>query len=751
MQDLHRRLCEQNNFYNTWHNIPGVSIVHFLVLITVASSLALAVQQAIVSESQVAAVVVSRSIPQLTTEIFSLTKRYVNAPPEVQSRLVEDLTALVLERKDMLAPLAQSDPHAFLRMALPESVRVQLPESVQALLEREVDAEGELTVKHQDAPPEGGPEYTLFELDTVTPQGPKHYRIRYADEMPSLVTGTKVHVRGVALDDELVAAAGGSGTTVVAEASTGPAGPQKTLVILFNFSDKATQPWTPAQIAQTIFTNSNSTNLYYQDTSFGAVSLEGDVVGWYTIPYTATGCSYTTWSSAAEQAAVAAGVPVSNYPHRIYIWNTSGGCSWGGMGTIGGNPTKSWIPGYNNPTIVAHEFGHNLGAQHAQYLNCGTKQIDTYTNCTISEYGDPSDVMGYNWTHYFHFIGARKIGEAWLSATSNLQAVTTSGTYTLTAGETNDTSIKVLKIPKPNTGDAYYVSYRQPVGSFDATIPSPFSSGASIHIWNGNISSQTKLIDTTPDGNASNAPLADGRSFTDSVNGITVTQISHSASGVVVDVQLAGAVCSRVAPTVTLSPATQSGVIGQTLTYVLSVKNNDTSACVGTTFALASTVPGGWNSSSLSLLTLAPGASGSTNLSVTPAGGTVDGSYTISAQANDSTIPNHSASAPATYVVFTPATDSAAPTVIITSPTNGTKLKGGGNVNVSVSASDVSGISSIIISVDGAKVKTCTSTTSCSYNWSGKSISKGTHSITSVATDASLAKNQATSSVTITK
>lgn len=40
---------------------------------------------------------------------------------------------------------------------------------------------------------------------------------------------------------------------------------------------------------------------------------------------------------------------------------------------------------------IAHEFGHNLGLQHATGLDCAGDTVGA--NCTISEYGDPFDIM----------------------------------------------------------------------------------------------------------------------------------------------------------------------------------------------------------------------------------------------------------------------------------------------------------------------------------------------------------------------
>src|SRR3990167_3757969 len=96
------------------------------------------------------------------------------------------------------------------------------------------------------------------------------------------------------------------------------------------------------------------------------------------------------------------GSDLKYYDHKVYITNgPPPDCTWSGFS--GYNSNWAWIFGYNNSTIIAHELGHNFGARHAQWLKCGTQQVSDYSLCTLDEYGDPSSVMGYNWSHYNHF------------------------------------------------------------------------------------------------------------------------------------------------------------------------------------------------------------------------------------------------------------------------------------------------------------------------------------------------------------
>ena len=94
-----------------------------------------------------------------------------------------------------------------------------------------------------------------------------------------------------------------------------------------------------------------------------------------------------------------------------------------------------------------------------------------------------------------------------------------------------------------------------------------------------------------------------------------------------------------------------------------------------------------------------------------------------------------------------PVTTPSPPTVSISSPKNGTTIKGNGSVNIVSSASDANSINSITIMGDNSVLLTCSNTTSCSATWQGNNISNGTHVISVTASDQF--GLQASSSITI--
>ncbi len=185
-------------------------------------------------------------------------------------------------------------------------------------------------------------------------------------------------------------------------------------------------------------------------------------------------------------------------------------------------------------------------------------------------------------------------------------------------------------------------------------------------------------------------------------------------------------------------------------TFTLSVTNTDNAPCTSTTFALSGIVPAGWTKSVTPVsMTLAPGATATANVTVTPPTGTLDASYSIQAQADDSSVSVHHASTSATYVSSKVVPDTTAPTITITSPSNGAKVKGNNNLTISTTASDAGGVASILIQGDSTTLATCTNTTACSATWLAKNISAGLHVITATATDK--AGNTKSASIMVTK
>jgi len=208
--------------------------------------------------------------------------------------------------------------------------------------------------------------------------------------------------------------------------------------------------------------------------------------------------------------------------------------------------------------------------------------------------------------------------------------------------------------------------------------------------------------------------------------------------------------CVQANPTVVLSPsATQSVMPGSTVTYTMSVINNDSTDCPASTFNLSATVPSvpsGWKASlGSSALTINPGASASTALSVTSPTTAAGGSYTISIKATDSAASTYTASASVVVAIQAPS-DTIAPAVSVTSPANGSTV--GRKVSIRANASDNVGINKMELYIDGV-LTLVKNSSSITWSWNTVRISKGQHGISVNAYDG--AGNVGVSSITVNK
>ncbi len=181
-----------------------------------------------------------------------------------------------------------------------------------------------------------------------------------------------MRVRGARSNGVLALQSGGQSVQTVAAAVPNTLGEQRTLVILVNFRNDTSQPYT-VDFANNIFFSTTSN--FFLENSYQQTYLSGVVKGWYPIdmdsPIDNATCDYARIASLADQAATNAGVVLSNYSHKVYAFPQTG-CSWWGLSSVGGSPSQSWINGTLELGVTAHELGHGLGLWHSHSLDCGT-------------------------------------------------------------------------------------------------------------------------------------------------------------------------------------------------------------------------------------------------------------------------------------------------------------------------------------------------------------------------------------------
>jgi hypothetical protein len=322
-------------------------------------------------------------------------------------------------------------------------------------------------------------------------------------------------------------------------------GPRKVGVILFNFPGDSREPWSVAGARSEVFTGAQSANAFYEEESYGAVSLtgdlraDGDVFGWFTINASAGGCPYQEWVQKANEAATNAGAVLDAYKNLIYMFPQQISCPWGGLagvggasGPIGGGPVGALINGHAGGGVIIHELGHTFGLFHAASWTCtkGGVRVQISDSCTVNEYGDPFDAMGNSSRHNSGWNLA-KLG---FLAPGNVEAIETSGTYSMRSALHPTTDPTVLRIPRDRAADGdvtswYYLEVRENGGIFE-NVADATDTGVSIRVAPAprDFAPETLLLDANP-GTATfqDAPLAAGETF----NGGPVQVKTLSAGG----------------------------------------------------------------------------------------------------------------------------------------------------------------------------------------------------------------------------
>ena len=166
-----------------------------------------------------------------------------------------------------------------------------------------------------------------------------------------------------------------------------------------------------------------------------------------------------------------------------------GGWALGVAYSSNGNSGRVLMPkisGFTNP-VMTHEFGHVLGAMHADSLQCSSGVSDVGTTstgqfqdatCSIREYGDSTDLMGMS-SFTMPVISspsweARGLGQG--TEVRNIGVATGIKTYTLLPwGGTAPN--RALKFTDPVSREVYYLELRQPVGSYDSYLGASTEAG----------------------------------------------------------------------------------------------------------------------------------------------------------------------------------------------------------------------------------------------------------------------------------
>ena len=398
--------------------------------------------------------------------------------------------------------------------------------------------EGELEVRIEDYPV--GRSRMQHFLHTAHGR----HELRFSRKPTTLPSGSRVRVRGNA-DGNVLALDGADGGSVqaLAIAPSLTLGVQRVAVILVNFQDDTTQPFTVDAVRDAVF---GTVDAHFRESSFEQTWLEGDVLPWRTIAMNKTVCDADKLASLADQAAQQGGANLGAYARKLYVFPRNA-CAWSGLGNVGGSSTRAWSNGRLTTIVIGHELGHNLGLYHAQALNCDVAPLGNA--CTTLMYGDTADLMGNYRTAQFSPFAKELLG--WLNdgVSPPILSASSSGRYVVEPYTNASVGSKAIKIPRGTDGSGrklwYYVEYRQPVG-VDAVLANTgnLTRGVIVRTATEGDPASSRQLDMSP-GTSTNTyteladgALAVGQSYRDASAGVTLTLAWTTANGAAIDVLL---------------------------------------------------------------------------------------------------------------------------------------------------------------------------------------------------------------------
>ena len=280
------------------------------------------------------------------------------------------------------------------------------------------------------------------------------------------------------------------------------------------------------------------------EVSRGAVTMTYTFTNVLTIAAPASTATVEQVSKAAYDAAVAAGVVMSNYDHIIVFSPDSPaqGSTINGAAlqsaSVGGKKGvwagSSLDPSVTyGPWVVMHEVLHSLGMGHDNRFNAPI--TSAVLNGAATAYGDYGSVMG-NLGEAVYPSAPHMSRTPWVQ-TKN---VTLNGSYTISSIETaGNTNPHVLLLNVTNTVNPtkrqYWISLRQATG-IDATL-----GNATFKTLRGDFTSGISIHAPASDGYAvlalgTDFPLKPGSTFTDPDGAVTITCTSKTASTAVVTI-----------------------------------------------------------------------------------------------------------------------------------------------------------------------------------------------------------------------
>lgn len=323
-------------------------------------------------------------------------------------------------------------------------------------------------------------------------------------------------------------------------------------VILLDYSNKPLA-CDPAEVDDLVFGPSGSLRSAFEQSSSGHATVEGTVFGPFPLSYRDDDYC-TSWLSpipgqvmdsllhltAGAQIAFEHGINFYDYdrlvvmvPEKAWWCQTVPiGLPFGfnkGAAILSDSETTTWFGSLHaceHVKLIAHEFGHTSGFDHAEDAT--------------GPYGDRSDNMGapsawlptgYAQLPLLQYDAVRKLQMGWWEPGKVAKpSPGTTQTYELQANaaspEPGRPALVKLPIPGAVDGDAYYLSYRAPIG-LDSNLEPPYQHKVQVHR-----SGAPPLPGILFDGTFLHANLAVGQAYVDAAFTAEVLEVTATYASI---------------------------------------------------------------------------------------------------------------------------------------------------------------------------------------------------------------------------
>lgn len=384
--------------------------------------------------------------------------------------------------------------------------------------------------------------------------GGQDFEVVFSDGVEVPAPGSTVTLVGRQVKGKIYADAV---TNVIQSSSlpNSPIGEQRFVIALIRFRNDpvGNENVTIPQVLDKMVNPAYSVSDWFDEASYGKTYATADVFGWFTLNQD-RGCNTSAWRTEVIQLLDPL-TDLTQY-NRLYIMvPQAGGCTWGGLGTLGAsnyntndgvwNVTTSWTRSeYFNESltnrrgavfVTAHEVGHNFGQNHGESMTWDQNRALGPFNCdgcesTVTAYADALSAMGGGWRPGHH-NAEHKRNLNWFNP-GNLLEVTHTGTYEISPYENNTNQPIALRIlrgfaSQANRNEWLFGEWRQPI-SYDAELDhlnNAAYNGLFVH-WDYRTNTYGYNMDMTPgDNEMRNAPLPNGTTWSDPYTKLSINPV----------------------------------------------------------------------------------------------------------------------------------------------------------------------------------------------------------------------------------